>query len=188
MELIKKKRTRRTFKKCSCGKKFRVIKNAKYTRKFPDLCLPCSVVTKGTRTNGQRSKLYTKWVNMKCSCYTPTYKDYRLVGAKGIVVCDEWQTFEGFQKWAHLRYVEGRILKRIDNTKNFSPDNCNFISKSANRFYEYNGSKMTFHSWKNNFNSKISNDIIRNRLERGWDIKRAFTQPPRVVQKNETLG
>ncbi len=177
---------------CSCGKEIKIYPNSRYKRKFPELCQLCALTKTrcearsnpihGHRTmeNGKpkRSKLYVKWVNMKCSCYTTTYKDYRLVGAKGIIVCKEWQTFQGFKKWADSKYYkDGMILKRIDNTKNFEPSNCKFIALRANKMYQFGNEVHTIHTLKKKLNSTIPAKNIRLRLEKNWPLADAFLQP-----------
>lgn len=178
--------------KCEdCPNEFEV-KSYGYKRMYPNKCQTCarrfnrlkmSVPTHGQRRN--RTPLYVKWVQMRCACYTITYKDYRLIGAKGIRMHESWLTFEGFYAWALPKYFKGMRLKRIDVTKDFDPENCKFIKGLDNKFYEYEGVKKPFQSWKNFFNSSIQkDDIIRNRLERGWDLKRAFTENPRYLKES----
>lgn len=176
------------WKKCACGNKIKIFKNDRYKRKFSDICQTCALKlnafkpTHGHRTLGadgksKRSPLYIKWVQMKMACYTPTNKDYRLIGAKGIIMDNDWHDFEGFYRWAAHRCGPGQKLKRIDVKKDFEPSNCKFISGHSNRFYEHDGEKLTFDSWKRRFNSQIKNETIRTRLEKKWLIPDAFTWP-----------
>ena len=175
-----------------CGIEYTIDAEAKYQRKILDKCPSCAFLncekqlsnpTHGHRTLGpngkpKRTKLYVKWVNMKCSCYTETYKDYKSVGAKGIQMDPSWHTYEGFFKWAMSKfYHDGMILKRIDNNGNYGPKNCRFISKPANAMIEIQGRKATLHEWIKALGSKVPPEIIRGRLEKGWDASEAFLQP-----------
>ena len=60
-------------------------------------------------------------------CYNPNTVTYKHFGAKGIKVCKEWHDREVFRKWARENgFKKGLRLCRIDNTKDYTPDNCFF--------------------------------------------------------------
>lgn len=83
---------------------------------------------------GSTSKLYWVWDCMKQRCNNPNQRAYKWYGAKGIKVCEEWlNDFTAFQKWAYNNgYKEGLSIDRIDPTKDYSPDNCQWITLSEN--------------------------------------------------------
>lgn len=73
------------------------------------------------------TKLYGVWASMKQRCYNPRNKKFKRYGSRNIKVCDEWLEFEGFYKWAiNNGYEDGLTLDRIDNDKNYYPENCRF--------------------------------------------------------------
>ena len=82
-------------------------------------------------TNG----LYSTYVAMKQRCHYPKHDNYPHYGGRGIRVCDEWlASFEAFCEWALKNgYQPGFQLDRIDNEKGYSPDNCRFVTPSANQ-------------------------------------------------------
>lgn len=43
-----------------------------------------------------RHPLYSKYTNMMHSCYNPNYTTFKLVGAKGIIVCERWHDIDNF--------------------------------------------------------------------------------------------
>ena len=89
------------------------------------------------------SKAKLKWKNSRLKniyrhliqrCYTPTDNSYVWYGGKGIKVCDEWlhNPLE-FENWALSNgYKDNLTIDRIDCEKNYSPDNCRWISASDN--------------------------------------------------------
>lgn len=44
----------------------------------------------------KRHELWSTWHSMKQRCNNPRNKDYHNYGARGITVCNEWETFQGF--------------------------------------------------------------------------------------------
>lgn len=79
------------------------------------------------------TRLHHCWKNMKQRCYNPNRERYKNYGARGITVCDEWLLFENFKCWAiNSGYSDNLTLDRIDPDKNYSPENCRWVSYSEN--------------------------------------------------------
>ena len=93
----------------------------------------CSYGVQFKKTHGLKDHpLYRSWTRMKERCYalppsSPTYKYY-----KDIDVCIEWMTdFMNFYNWSiSSGWKEGMSLDRIDSIKNYTPDNCQWLSRS----------------------------------------------------------
>lgn len=80
--------------------------------------------------NGRNTRLYGIWSNMKQRCNNPRSTSYKWYGAKGIEVCEAWNDFAVCKLWAELKnYKEGLS---IDNTGNYEPNNCQWLTKSEN--------------------------------------------------------
>ena len=89
--------------------------------------------TVGRVVGKRESRLYSCWVAMKDRCGNPNNQAYKNYGAKAIKVCDGWETFEGFRSWAlENGYADYLTIERIDPDRNYSPENCEWITKSEN--------------------------------------------------------
>lgn len=105
---------------CSC------LTNKKYTS------CTCQLRTH----NLSKHKLYSVYYNMKDRCYNPNCHAYKNYGAKNIGICDEWlgkNGFINFYNWAlNNGYEDGLTIDRIKADKDYSPENCRFVSLSEN--------------------------------------------------------
>lgn len=92
---------------------------------------------------GPDSKLRGIWRQLKQRCGNPNNKDYRYYGARGVMVCEEWQSFRDFEAWAlDNGYQEGLTIDRIDGNGNYSPNNCQWISQKENCRKQYHAPKQ----------------------------------------------
>ena len=74
----------------------------------------------GTRT-------YWAWHNMKQRCYNPRHDSYPNYGGRGIKVCEDWKDFKSF--YADMgECPEKMTLERVDNTKGYYLENCQWVS------------------------------------------------------------
>ena len=80
----------------------------------------------------ENKELYHIWKSLKQRCNNSKHPAYHNYGGRGITYTDEWESFEGFYNWAKDYYQYGLDLDRIDNNKNYEPNNCRFISRRTN--------------------------------------------------------
>lgn len=76
------------------------------------------------------------WRSMKKRCKCPTNKDYPKYGARGIAVCERWESFDNFMADMGPRPSPSHSVERIDNDGNYEPSNCKWgtkIEQSRNR-------------------------------------------------------
>lgn len=68
---------------------------------------------------------YEVWKAMRKRCYSPSCKDYRYYGARGIAVCDRWQwSFANFIEDMGPRPSDQYTIERVKNNEGYGPDNC----------------------------------------------------------------
>lgn len=121
--------------KCDCGNKT-IVTSTKlrigHTRSCG--CLSKEITSKMRRTHGgSRTDLYVMWSAMKRRCQKPNVKSYKDYGGRGISVCDEWEDYAVFRKWANENgYEKGLSIDRIDNDGNYHPDNCRWVTQKEN--------------------------------------------------------
>lgn len=88
-----------------------------------------------TATHGEsKSPLYSVWCGIIRRTENPNCDHYKWYGGRGIKMCDEWRhDYTAFRNWAKANgYKKGLSIDRIDNQKNYSPDNCRWITISEN--------------------------------------------------------
>lgn len=134
--------------------------------------------------------LYEVWRTIRKRCgQSPqgtNYKDYHNYGARGIRMCKEWdESYEAFYKWSMSHgYKPGLTIDRISNNRGYNPGNCKWVSRRTqannrrtNTHVKIDGVEHTISQWARI--SKIDKDVIIDRLQRGWEPKKAVFTPVR---------
>jgi len=110
-------------------------------------CYKYSLVIKRNTTHGlAKSPLYHKWLGLKDRCYNPNNKKFHNYGGRGITVCDEWKdNFLAFHGWSiNNGWAKGLEIDRVDNDKEYSPNNCRYITHKNNIRNRGNSIKVSF--------------------------------------------
>ncbi len=143
-----------------------------------------------TKHGMSRTRLYHVWNSMKQRCSNPKAISYQYYGAKGVTVCREWESFEGFCAWAmSAGYDESLTIDRIDRSGNYEPANCRWATNkeqqnntSYNRLLTHDGKTHNITQWSEI--TGIPRMVLFNRLRRGWDTEKILTTKKRDWRKN----
>lgn len=120
-------------------------------------------------------------------CNSKGSKDYAYYGGRGIGVCDQWATFEGFRDdmWASYQDAGSTTLERINVNGNYEPQNCVWASrldqannKRNNRVITLYEKTQTLAQWAAFLG--VPRERIRDRLRLGWNIEDALLEPVRT--------
>ena len=87
----------------------------------------------GYATSGQRKSFYNTWQNMKGRCLNKNHPKYHRYGGRGIKIHKTWLEIKGFAEWCFDNgWQEGLTLDRINNDGDYCPENCQWVTPSAN--------------------------------------------------------
>ena len=86
----------------------------------------------------KNERLRRTFCDMTNRCYNPNDKDYHWYGAKGIKICQEWiDNPKSFEEWALVHgYEDNLTIDRIEENKDYCPDNCRWITRKDNAKYK----------------------------------------------------
>lgn len=163
---------------CDCGKT-KIFSQSNLKRNTLSCgCLRNNLTSIRNTTHGHTKKnintpTYKTWLSMRRRCYQPTSSSYQDYGAKGIIICERWQEFEGFLADMGERPSPKHSIDRINNDKGYFPDNCQWATsteqarnKRNNRKIAYQGKFLCISEWS--FITKIPTSTIWNRKRLGW--------------------
>lgn len=120
--------------RCVCGnEKEYMTSNIKNNHTLSCGCHMLNRIKESNTRHGlSKHHLFRAWAGMKQRCNRDeNSKWYKL---KGITVCDEWRNgFMAFYNWSLANgWRSGLELDRKDGNKEYSPDNCRWISHKEN--------------------------------------------------------
>lgn len=120
---------------------------------------------------------------MKGRCLNPDDQKYADYGARGIKVCERWQS--GFETFLEDmgEAPDGKTIDRINNDGNYEPGNCRWATRKEqanNRrvtvMLTANGKTQCLSDWAKDTGLDI--DLIRNRISlHGWSHDKAINTP-----------
>lgn len=143
--------------------------------------------------NSPNYREYCAWRAMRTRCTNPNEAEFKRYGARGIRVCDRWlhgdgdrDGYECFLADMGPRPSDQHSLDRIDNSADYSPDNCRWTDRytqarnvRTNHMLEYRGQRMTVAEAAERFG--LTYHCLWMRITRhGWPVDRALTTPMRA--------
>ena len=190
IEEVEKKKGKRYFLcRCDCGtiREVRFIALRSGGSKSCG-CLRNDKSRERRTTHGKwGTKIYECWHHMKQRCLNENDNNYDYYGGRGISVCEEWMDFENFYEWAiENGYKEGLTLERIDVNGDYCPENCTWVTQAEQlnntrrtRKITFQGKTQSLKEWWREIKDEINitYQSLRKRLNNGWEVERAFTEP-----------
>jgi hypothetical protein len=137
-----------------------------------------------TRHGKRKTPEYAAWRSALKRCHSPREKSYRNYGARGIAVCERWQSFENFYADMGPRPSPDHSLDRIDNDGNYEPANCRWATKSEQSLNTRSNFIITAFGRTAPLGAFVSSksngfQLAWQRMRRGWEPERALTEPPK---------
>ncbi len=145
-------------------------------------CLSADKVVARNTTHGMaKTPLNNVYHAMKARCLNKNVKAYKNYGGRGITVCDRWlESFSNFYADMGDRPTGKHTLERIDNSKGYSKDNCEWRTSVAQCNNKRNNVLLTL----GNITDTIANwsritginyGTLRSRVRTsGWSHERAI--------------
>ena len=97
-----------------------------------------------------KKSLRARHTTMKSRCFNPNAQGYQTYGGRGIIVCDEWLSFDGYWQWMQNELAKNAYrynsvkkalrdlqLDRIDSNGNYEPNNCRLLPALTNSITQY---------------------------------------------------
>jgi hypothetical protein len=127
------------------------------------------------------SPTYHTWSGMTNRCNNPSHRSYKDYGGKGIRVCENWATFEGFLADMGEK-PEGMSLEREKNEKSYCKENCVWANaktqarnKTTTKLLSYQGQTKSVAEWAQLL--QVPYSTISYRVQQGWSDEDALGTP-----------
>jgi hypothetical protein len=111
---------------------------------------------------------YSIWRGILRRCNNINCREYSYYGGRGIVICDEWLSFERFISDMGARSEKGLSIERRDNDGPYSKENCYWAT-----YTQQNNKSQTTSAWAKEYG--LNQSTLRERLKRGWSMEDALS-------------
>lgn len=132
---------------------------------------------------------HASWAGMISRCTNPKNASYESYGGRGITVCEEWLTFEGFLADMGAKPA-GLTLERINVNIGYSKQNCSWVTpadqnrnKQYHKMVTYGGATKPLFRWVGELG--LNYYTVHSRLYKGCTAEEAlFGTRPRKSKGN----
>lgn len=169
---------------CDCGQRKLILGSSLVSGSTKSCgCLLREAGQSRAKWNCKTNRVWRIWRSM--CCRAPVIEPRVLAIYQGVGTRDPtWSDFATFQTWALANgYADDLTLDRIDNDRGYWPDNCRWLSISAQQRNKTNhvtlrvgGETMILVEAAERFGLKSG--TIRKRMQAGWPVELAVTKMP----------
>lgn len=124
---------------------------------------------------------YVSWAQMRSRCSNPNVPEYAHYGARGIKVCERWNSYEAFLTDMGERPARHSI-DRIDVNGDYEPSNCRWANRETqasnttkSALVTIDGETATIAQWVRRLGRNSS--TVRVRIHRGLSPEEALLKP-----------
>jgi hypothetical protein len=137
------------------------------------------------------------WCGMMARCYSskPGDRNHHLYRGAAISVAEHWHDFENFLADMGPKPSAKHSLDRYpDAAGNYEPGNCRWATarEQANNWVRRNkrftlgDTTLSESEWARRIG--MSREALRDRINAGWPLQRALTEPPRRKRDRDERG
>ena len=112
---------------------------------------------------GKQHPIYNTWIHMRDRCTNPNADEYKNYGARGIIVCERWNSFANFLADILASIGErphGLTLDRINNNGNYEPSNVRWATRK-----EQNNNKRKMQMIDQFTTAELEAELLRRRQQ-----------------------
>ena len=191
--------------RCDCGLE-KEVNIYRLLRGNSQSCIKCSYKRRPAKHNLTRTRIYRIWENMKQRCYNEKNHKFRIYGARGIKICDEWlNDVTKFYEWSLKNgYADNLSIDRIDVNGDYCPENCRWATmveqqnnKNQNIIINYKDEKFTLSEFCRKLNLNYRTIVGRIKIYKSYDGEIILQKPKfkphpgkrkMITFNNETLS
>lgn len=146
-------------------------------------CYSKEITSRSNKTHGKSNQpIYNRYRAMMSRCYDSKSIQYKNYGERGILVDEDWHTFEGFFSDMGYPPTPKHQIDRINNDGPYSRENCRWITAKENVKNSpktlkllYKGKEKTIRELSEEYN--LNWKCLKKRLSLGWDLETALKTP-----------